>query len=78
MLLAAARHAAARNAAAPADAATLAREAFAAYVAPAADARSAVTTRRPGAWDEAVERRGARDGVPWAGGAAKPRRAGGG
>jgi MoxR-like ATPase len=34
VLLDAARHAAARNAAAPADAATLAREAFAAYVAP--------------------------------------------
>jgi MoxR-like ATPase len=45
VLLDAARHAAARNAAAPADTATLAREAFAAYVAPLLDEADAGRAR---------------------------------
>jgi MoxR-like ATPase len=45
VLLDAARHAAARNAAAPTDTATLAREAFAAYVAPLLDAAAADRAR---------------------------------
>jgi MoxR-like ATPase len=45
VLLDAARHAAARNAAAPADTATLAREAFAAYVAPLLDEAAAGRAR---------------------------------
>ncbi len=45
VLLDAARHAAGRNAAAPADAATLAREAFAAYVAPLLDETAAARAR---------------------------------
>jgi hypothetical protein len=45
VLLDSARHAAARNAAAPADPATLAREAFAAYVAPLLDDAAAARAR---------------------------------